>query len=139
MTFKIFPAVCIIMLMLSGCTSKTEKQARDAFLFGYPLVMQIIEEISALFIMTHHFIWNNILLKSERKTASQLLLITSMNERSDWSEFSISQEQMSRSFGISRQTLSRHLQRLKKLGFLEINYGKVSIIDKPSMTEFCRV
>ena len=25
--------------MLAGCTSKTEKQARDAFLYGYPLVM----------------------------------------------------------------------------------------------------
>ena len=39
MTFKLFPSICMIMLMLAGCTSKTEKQARDAFLYGYPLVM----------------------------------------------------------------------------------------------------
>jgi len=39
MTFKLFPAIWMIMLMLASCTSKTEKQARDAFLYGYPLVM----------------------------------------------------------------------------------------------------
>ena len=39
MTFKLFPAIWMIMLMLAGCTSKAEKQARDAFLYGYPLVM----------------------------------------------------------------------------------------------------
>lgn len=103
------------------------------------LYIQIIDEISALFILAHHYIWNNILLKAEKKTASYLLLLTSMYEHHDREEFSISQEQMSRSFGISRQTLSRHLQRLKDHGFLEIKYGKISIIDKHSMAEFCKV
>lgn len=36
---KLLTAICLIILMLPGCMSKTEKQARDAFLFGYPLVM----------------------------------------------------------------------------------------------------
>ncbi len=39
MTFKILPAICIILITLTGCINKTEKQARDAFLYGYPLVM----------------------------------------------------------------------------------------------------
>lgn len=103
------------------------------------LYIQIIEEINTLFLLAHHYIWSNMLLKAEKKTASHLILLANMYEHLDREEFSISQEQMSRSFGISRQTLSRHLQRLKKLGFLEIYYGKVSIIDKPKLTQFCSV
>ncbi len=36
---KLFPALCLAMVLLAGCSSKSEKQARDAFLYGYPLVM----------------------------------------------------------------------------------------------------
>jgi len=115
------------------------EKVRDVAKAWSQLYIQIIEEINTLFLLAHHYIWNNMLLKAEKKTASHLILLANMYEQHDWEELTISQEQMSRSFGISRQTLSRHLQRLKKLGFLEINYGKVSIIDKRSMTEFCRI
>lgn len=115
------------------------EKVRDVAKAWSQLYIQIIEEINTLFLLAHHYIWNNMLLKAEKKTASHLILLANMYERHDREEFSISQDQMSRSFGISRQTLSRHLQRLKKLGFLKINYGKVSIIDKPNMTEFCSV
>ena len=115
------------------------EKVRDVAKAWPQLYIQIIEDINTLFIMAHHYIWNNMLLKGERKTASHLILLANMYEHHDREEFSISQEQMSRSFGISRQTLSRHLQRLKKLGFLEIYYGKVSIIDKPKLTQFCSV
>lgn len=39
MPSKLLPALCLILIMFPGCMSKTEKQARDAFLFGYPLIM----------------------------------------------------------------------------------------------------
>lgn len=116
-------------------SSKIRNVAKD-----WPqLYVQIIEEINTLFLLTHHYVWNNMLLKAEKKTASHLILLATMYEHHDREEFSISQEQMSRSFGISRQTLSRHLQRLKNHGFLKINYGKISVIDKRSMAEFCKL
>jgi hypothetical protein len=39
MPFRIFAAFCMMVALLAGCSSKAEKQARDAFLYGYPLVM----------------------------------------------------------------------------------------------------
>ena len=39
MSFKNLFLFCMAIVLLAGCGNKTEKQARDAFLYGYPLVM----------------------------------------------------------------------------------------------------
>lgn len=50
----------------------------------------------------------------------------------------LSQEEIARLCGLSRQNVNRELQQLQKSGLLKIRYGVIEVVDLPGLQDACR-
>lgn len=103
------------------------------------LYLQIIEEMNYLFYLMHELVWFNNLLSGAKKVGRALLHQNAVSSFRDSPIINITQERLSQTLNISRQTLSLHLQKLQKKKFVEVGYGQIKILDIEGLKEYTTI
>lgn len=100
------------------------------------LYLQVIEEMNYLFYLMHELVWYNNLLSGAKKVGRGLLHQNAVSAFRDSPLINITQERLSQTLNISRQTLSLNLQKLQKKKFVEVGYGQIKILDIEGLKKY---